>query len=86
MVDSFLCKIPDQPETSSDKPGGRTLLGECSNSIPDWLQVTEIDDPDDGVCHDDTDDDPSFSGGGTSLVNVLSSSLGSGLSPDHGHM
>ena len=88
MVDNFLSKIPDQPETSCDKPGGRTLLGECSNSIPDWLRVLEIDetrdDPDDGECHDDTDDDPSFSGGGISHDNMLSSLLGSGLSPDHG--
>ena len=60
------------------------------------MRVLEIDesdetdktryDPDDGECHDNTEDDPPCSGGGTSHVNVLSSFLGSGLSPDHGCM
>ena len=96
MVDEFLSKIPDQSETSYDKPGGRPLLGESSNSIPDWVRVLEIDetdetdkvgdDPDDVECHDDMDNDPLFTSGEASHVKVLSSLLGSRLSPDHGCM
>ena len=87
ILDQFLCMIPDQPETSSDKPGGRTLTGDSSNSIVDWLRVLDIqqdDDPDDEVCDDD--DGPLNDGGIASSIFMCTSQMGPGLSPGHSFM
>ena len=86
VIDNFLEGIPDQPEIPGDKPGGRTLTGDVSNSIPDWLHVLDLDDGVDNLRDDDGDDedDPAIDGGETSNINVLSSVVGPGLSPGHG--
>ena len=87
VLDQFLANIPDQPESPIDKPGGRNLLGEPSNSVPDWLRILDLeydDALDDGVCHDDKDDDVlPGDGGETSPINQCSSFMGPGLSPSH---
>ena len=85
IVDTFLTTIPDQPETSDCKPGGKILLGEASNSVPDWMRVLSLEDEDDDdngddVCHDDIDDHVLDDDGRTSTVNAPTSLLGSGLS------
>ena len=87
-MDQFLAKIPDQPETSDDKPGGRTLCGKASNSITDWLRILNIqqddDDQDDDVCDDDeSDDDRPPIVGITSSNYMCTSRLGPGLSQGH---
>ena len=48
-LDQFLQLIPDQPQVNNDKPGGKTINGEWSNSIPDWIRVLN-------VCDDEIDD------------------------------
>ena len=90
VLDQFLSQTPDQPETSVDKAEGRTLLGESSNSVPDWLRILDLhtdNDLDDGICDDDVDDYVLLvDGGEASFMNVCSSSVGPGLSPVHGRM
>ena len=90
LLDLFLTNIPDQPESPTDKPGGRNLLGDPSNSIPDWLRVLNLDyddDLDDEECLDDEDHAiPPSDGVETSPINQCSSFVGPGLSPGHGYM
>ena len=43
ILDKFLQVIPDQPEHPGMVPGGRTMYGLPSNSIPDWTRVLNID-------------------------------------------
>ena len=89
ILDTFLSNIPDQPETTQDKPGGRTLLGDSSNSIPDWIRVLGLQCDDDDDILDDEDDEidgPADDGGDASFINVCASISGPGLSPGHGLM
>ena len=44
LLDKYLENIPDQPEVNNMIPGGRTMLGYASNSIPDWIRILELDD------------------------------------------
>ena len=86
ILDLYISQIPDQPETCGDKPGGKTLMGDSSNSIPDWLRVLDLqEDDDDEFRKDDGGSDSLLNDGGvTSNINVLSSTMGPGLSPGHG--
>ena len=43
ILDKFLQLIPDQPEHPGMLPGGRTMYGTPSNSIPDWTKVLKFD-------------------------------------------
>ena len=46
MLDDYLAVIPDQPETGSLSPGGRTEDGKASNSIIDWISFLRDELPD----------------------------------------
>ena len=61
-------------------------MGDSSNSIPDWLRVLDLqEDDDDEFRKDDGGSDSLLNDGGvTSNINVLSSTMGPGLSPGHG--
>ena len=41
-LDSFLELIPDQPEVDSIKSGARTLYGDSSNHIVDWVRCLHL--------------------------------------------
>ena len=43
LLDRYLSNIPDQPEYTGMRPGGRTVCGNHSNSIADWTRVLKID-------------------------------------------
>ena len=92
-LDIFLQLIPDQPEVDERKPGGRTLDGVPSNSIPDWVrslnvdnQIPEIDDSPmielDGQRSDEKTISTDF-GVVTNFITCNSNFMGSGHSPDH---
>ena len=82
-LDKFLQLIPDQPDVTGDKPGGRTVTGDCSNSVTDWLRVLKLNDDD---CKDDEDKTTIPTGESDDSINlniVCTSIMGSGLNPDH---
>ena len=87
-LESLEVKILDQPERLNDKPGGRTIFGDASNSITDWLRVLNLqkddDNYDDCFRDDDRDDDdcPSIVGI-SSNNNMCTSWMGPGLSQGH---
>ena len=45
ILDKYLELIPDQPEQYLMKPGGKTVNGDCSNSIADWSRVLDLEVP-----------------------------------------
>ena len=72
-LDNFLSNIPDQPEVDTIKPGGRTLTGDCSNCIADWVRVLHLHDEydesfDKGRTRISTDDE----GRKTISINIVS--------------
>ena len=84
-LDQFLVNIPDQPQTNGDKPGGRTVNGDCSNAINDWMRVLKDDVFDDNkmTSHISKTTIPTNSDVSTPS-NICSTYLkGSGLSPGH---
>ena len=88
LLDKFLQQIPDQPDVTGDKPGGRTVTGDCSNSITDWLRVLKLNDddlPDDEEAFtDDAMMIPTVISEDSIILNIVSTStMGSGLSPGH---
>ena len=92
-LDNFLQQIPDQPEVDDRKPGGRTLDGAPSNSIPDWVRNLSLDDPElelDDATDVELDDRRTASKTTstedsvvTSILMCNSNCMGSGHSPDH---
>ena len=88
-MDKFLEAIPDQPEVGHDKPGGRTLVGERSNSIPDWIKTLGLDDLQDDLLTKSVimsqtvpvrngEHDDNYVSNSSILIH-----MGSGHSPDH---
>ena len=92
-LDIFLQLIPDQPEVDERKPGGRTLDGVPSNSIPDWVRTLNLDNQ-----KPEIDDSPMIELDGqrsnektistdfgvvTNFITCNSNFMGSGHSPDH---
>ena len=86
MLDDYLATIPDQPEMPDRKPGGRTFLGAPSNNIADWARTLGGNDDNDDDTDDKSraDDDVSATDGEDISIRMCdTSSVGSGLSPDH---
>lgn len=52
MLENYIGTIPDQPEIPGLKPGGRTMMGDPSNSIADWSRFLDLEEDD---CEDSTD-------------------------------
>ena len=86
-LDLFLQNIPDQPEVNRDKPGGKTINGDPSNSIADWIRVLQLND--DGCDEAKTirdDDKTTIPADCEACItcNISCTSLkGSGLNPGH---
>ena len=89
LLDKFLEAIPDQPEVGHEKPGGRTLVGEPSNSIPDWIKTIGLDDLQDDLLTKSVimSQTVPVQNGEHDDIYVSNSSIlihmGSGHSPDH---
>ena len=91
MLDTLLERIPDQLDVGDRKPDGRTLVGDPSNSIPDWTRTLGLDDLKDDLLLIESDDNMSQMVPVPSNEhddNYVSNScifipMGSGHSPDH---
>ena len=46
LLDRCLCMYPDEPATESLTPTCRTLMGKPSNSLLDWMRMTNVCDND----------------------------------------
>ena len=83
-LDQFLQLIPDQPHVNNDKPGGRTVNGEWSNSIPDWIRVLNISDDDNMTTINDEKTTTSAECDDSTISNTYCANVkGSGLSLGH---
>ena len=43
VLDEFLTLVPDEPETDDLVPSAKDIMGKPSNSMKDWLRVSNID-------------------------------------------
>ena len=45
LLDSYISQCPDQPATEDMKPEAKDIYGNNSNSLIDWMRVTQFVDP-----------------------------------------